>query len=272
MKEISGKELDSFFKSSLEDFEMEPSAQSWAQIANKLDQKSIKKKSPFIWMAAASIIILMGVGIRFYLQPAEIIRLKPNQTIEQVTANTSPAPLLALPKESVPSASKPTEEQLLAQKGNVTKGAEHQQVNHVQALAKVSSEKNISTDATASSSSIVLNTKAVDENLAEVNTVQPVKVRTVTEQILAEEVAQKSANKLKPTEVLAQSLNDNPTEDGATSGKKLKIRSVGDLVNFVVAKVDKRNDKLIKISKTDESDNEITGINLGLIKFRKSEK
>jgi hypothetical protein len=47
---------------------------------------------------------------------------------------------------------------------------------------------------------------------------------------------------------------------------------VGDLVNFVIAKVDKREEKIIKVSKTDEGDNEITGINLGLFKFSKSEK
>jgi hypothetical protein len=40
----------------------------------------------------------------------------------------------------------------------------------------------------------------------------------------------------------------------------------------VVAKVDKREEKIIKVSKTSESDIEITGINLGLIKYLKSEK
>jgi hypothetical protein len=38
-----------------------------------------------------------------------------------------------------------------------------------------------------------------------------------------------------------------------------------------VAKVDKREEKIIKMSKTQESDNEITGINLGLFKFRKQD-
>lgn len=272
MKEISDKEFDSFFKSSFEDFEVEPSARSWEQISNNLAKKTEKRRFPFIWMAAASVVIIVAIGIRFYTQPAEMIKLKGNQPAEQVLASTPSTSPSALPKEELHSASTSNENQTFGKKESATQKTRSQQVNQEQQLANVTPEKNISPDATNTSPSSVLNTKAVDQNLAEVNTAQPIKVKTVTEQILAEEAAQKSDEKLKPTEVLAQSLNDNPNEDGATSGRKLKIKSVGDLVNFVVAKVDKRNEKIIEVSKTDESDNEITGINLGLIKFRKAEK
>lgn len=271
MKEISDKEFDSFFKSSFEDFEVEPSAKSWEFISNNLAQKPAKKRLPFIWMAVASVIILMGIGIRFYSQPTEIIKLKGNQPAEQVASHTPATPSSALPNEENSSASTSNENKALDEKVNAARKVKNQSVNQQQ-LASIASEKNISPDATNTSSANVLNTNAVDQNLAEVNAVQPIKLKTVTEQILAEEAAQKSNDKLKPAEVLAQSLNDKPNEDGATSGRKLKIKSVGDLVNFVVAKVDKRNEKIIEVSKTDESDNEITGINLGLIKFRKAEK
>lgn len=272
MKEISDKEFDAFFKSSFEDFEVEPSARSWEQISNNLAHKAEKRRFPFIWMAAASIILIIGIGIWFYVQPAEMIKLKGNQPAEQVVASTASKSSSALPEDELHATSTSNENKALGKKESATQKVMSQQVNQEQQLANVTPEKNISPDATTHSSSSVLNTKAVDQNLAEVNEVQPIKVKTVTEQILAEEAAQKSDNKLKPTEVLAQSLNDNPNEDGAASGKKVKIRSVGDLVNFVVAKVDKRNEKIIEVSKTDESDNEITGINLGLIKFRKAEK
>ncbi|MBD3748049.1 MAG: hypothetical protein IE931_00995 [Sphingobacteriales bacterium] len=270
MKEISDKEFDGFFKSFFEDFEVEPSAKSWEEISNNLAQKTEKRRFPLIWTAAASVMIIIAIGIRFYLQPAEMIKLKGNQAAEQVLASAPSTSSSALPKEEISSVSKSNE--TLRKKENATQKERSQQVNQEQQLASITPEKNISPDATTHSSSSVLNTKAVDQNLAEVNEVQPVKVKTVTERILAEEAAQKNNEKLKPTEVLAQSLNGNPIEDGAISGKKVKIRSVGDLVNFVIAKVDKRNEKIIEVSKTDESDNEITGINLGLIKFRKAEK
>ena len=82
MKEISDKEFDSFFKSSFEDFEVAPSARSWEQIAGNLAQKPTKKRFPFIWMAAASVVIIVAIGIRFYTQPAEMIKLKGSQPAE----------------------------------------------------------------------------------------------------------------------------------------------------------------------------------------------
>jgi hypothetical protein len=46
-----------------------------------------------------------------------------------------------------------------------------------------------------------------------------------------------------------------------------KIRSLGDLVNRVVAKVDPREEKIIQFTDNDEG-TEVSGINLGLIKFK----
>ena len=43
-----------------------------------------------------------------------------------------------------------------------------------------------------------------------------------------------------------------------------KIKSVKDMVNFLVSKVDKRKNKIVYMSKTEESDIEITAINLGI--------
>jgi hypothetical protein len=67
-------------------------------------------------------------------------------------------------------------------------------------------------------------------------------------------------------------LNKEESIEEKVVGKRIKFSSVGDLVNLVVAQVDKRENKIIKISKTEESENEITGINLGLFKFSKAEK
>lgn len=50
--------------------------------------------------------------------------------------------------------------------------------------------------------------------------------------------------------------------------KKHGIRSFGDLINVVVAKVDKRQDKLIVFSDTDGDESTITAINLGFVKMK----
>jgi hypothetical protein len=51
--------------------------------------------------------------------------------------------------------------------------------------------------------------------------------------------------------------------------KKHRIRSLGDVFNVVIAAVDKRKDKVIEFSNTDEDDATITGLNLGFIKVKK---
>jgi len=48
---------------------------------------------------------------------------------------------------------------------------------------------------------------------------------------------------------------------------KRKIRSIGGLVNYVVGKVDPRDDKVIEFTDNDEG-TEVSGINLGLLKIK----
>ena len=57
----------------------------------------------------------------------------------------------------------------------------------------------------------------------------------------------------------------NPDESEVRGQRK--IRSIGSLVNFVIAKVDKREDKLIEFKDSDEG-SEVSGINLGLVKIK----
>ena len=52
---------------------------------------------------------------------------------------------------------------------------------------------------------------------------------------------------------------------------KIKIRSIGSLVNFVIAKVDHREDKIIEFEDNDEG-SEVSGINLGVLKFKSRKK
>ena len=61
-----------------------------------------------------------------------------------------------------------------------------------------------------------------------------------------------------------------PVEIGSAEPQKTehkKIRSIGGLVNFVIARVDKRDDKIIEFKEGAEG-SEVSGINLGLVKFK----
>jgi hypothetical protein len=51
--------------------------------------------------------------------------------------------------------------------------------------------------------------------------------------------------------------------------KKHRVHTFGDMLNVVIAAVDKRKDKVIEFSNTDGDESSITGINLGIIKIKK---
>ena len=74
---------------------------------------------------------------------------------------------------------------------------------------------------------------------------------------------EKPAKQPEKVQVLASA---NTTE----KVKRKRIRSFGDVVNLVMAKVDKREDKLIQFTNSDDGDeSNVTGINLGIINLKK---
>ena len=60
-------------------------------------------------------------------------------------------------------------------------------------------------------------------------------------------------------------------KDTVTARTRHGVHSFGDLVNVLVAKVDKRRDKVIEFSPDDDGESHVTGINLGIIKIKKRE-
>jgi hypothetical protein len=69
-------------------------------------------------------------------------------------------------------------------------------------------------------------------------------------------------------EVLTTSISSqdrNSTDE--FNSRNRKVKGVGGLVNFVIAQVDKREDKLIEFTESDEG-TEVSGINLGLLKIK----
>ncbi len=60
-------------------------------------------------------------------------------------------------------------------------------------------------------------------------------------------------------------------QDTAPVKAKHKIHNLAGLLNAVVAKVDKRDDKIIVFGESDDDDSNVTGVNLGIIKIKKGE-
>ncbi|SDL71122.1 hypothetical protein SAMN04487898_12342 [Pedobacter sp. ok626] len=63
-----------------------------------------------------------------------------------------------------------------------------------------------------------------------------------------------------------QSAVINEVVNESDQVEKRGIRNMGDLINFVVDKLDKREEKLLKF-KTDDDDSSLIAINIGFIKF-----
>ena len=74
----------------------------------------------------------------------------------------------------------------------------------------------------------------------------------------------------KPVQMSAELTGVNKT-DLLPVKPKYKMHSLGDLINAVVAKVDKRKDKFIEFTDKDE-ESLITGVNLGIFKIKKEEQ
>jgi hypothetical protein len=219
--------------------------------------------------------MVLSIGIIVYQKPTEdIIKLKEQEQANNVIKNKDQADALYSNNEKTPEVINDTDgiiidDRSFGKNSSVNKKAVKNGIVNMVSIDKVNpSEKNNLTDATITPSTNVLDINKVDKVIAET---KPVRKPTVTEKMIAEEAKKLSLNN-NQTALAINTNDENLNDEGVQSDRKLKIKSVGDLVNFVVSKVDKREEKVIRVSKTDESDNEITGINLGIFKFRKAEK
>ncbi|MFC5284943.1 hypothetical protein ACFSSE_05480 [Pedobacter alpinus] len=248
------KDFDQIFKSSFEDLEIAPAADSWSKITKELDKKGTKK-FPIFWMAAASVIVVLGIGVGLYIKPTELIKLTTNKNKMMADlAKEQPTPTTATEDLTVTDDVLVNPEKVATkQVASVNNNTSNQEITE--------NQENIAVDATIAPESNVL--------IAETNTIKPLRAKSVTEQIIEDE---KNIETINRPILTAQSIASvNNIENATNTNRKIKIPTVGDVVNFVVAKVDKRDEKIIRVSKTEESDNEITGINLGLFRFIKAE-
>jgi hypothetical protein len=69
-----------------------------------------------------------------------------------------------------------------------------------------------------------------------------------------------------------QNMESDVISENDNISQRKGIRNVGDLVNFVVDKVDKREKKLVRFNTDDDDNSSIVGINIGFLKFNKKRK
>ena len=257
--DMQDNEFDKLFSSKLEGLEIEPSKQVWQGITREMDKNKRKRIAliPFLSIAA-SIIVLIAAGVLFIPQKNRLVK-KP------------------LVKNEIVKAHRPLHTSLIAKitiqmPVNKAVKASPVQINRVAVLHPSSKNKVVTPTQTIA----VLNKSA--EPVTTQN--QPVlaavaqKMDAIVPQAVDTINIQANVPVVKPTDKPILSAATLPAGNQpimVTPIKKHTIKSFGDVLNVVIAAVDKRKDKFIEFSNTDGDEATITAVNIGIIKIKKED-
>lgn len=226
--------FDTILKDKLKDVSVAPSPQVWENISAGLEQKQQKKRVIYPWLGLAASVMLVSLGAWWFfpMNQAQISTVKGLNVQQMPTRSTNPE-LIAqenLPKKEVTHSSKPLV------------------VHKVAQLQQDLTLPPISVNTVEPKPSVAV-LQPVQQEVAVLNeapSIEPAKIRNT------------------PTETTLTSA-----EPGATKHAKKRIRTLSDLVNFVVAKVDDREEKVLETS-SNEAILSITSLNVGPLKFKKT--
>ncbi len=249
---MSDKDFDQLFNSKLTDLEIEPSAKVWSNINNDLSNKAAGKKKAIPYMRiAAAIIAIMGVSLFFIRPDTEKIKLHGPDT-NSVIEHTSV-------KSSNPSGLSSSNNIIITPEDNI-------EIKHIVQSYKHLTKHNKDVNAPVISKPVdsVQYVAVSDPNQAIDIHSKTSMQNSITTTIMYAPVSSNNDKAIQPVGLKSQAQNI------VAKPKGKKIRSLGDLLNVVIAKVDKREDKIIEFTDSGDDDTfNISGVNLGLIKVKK---
>jgi hypothetical protein len=258
----SDKELDELFSAKLNNLETEPDAATWNNIAAKLEEKPKTKSIIPALRIAAGVLVVLSVGL---------LLLREN---EQPAKNNLPKKVAKVELQQ----EKPTinaDKNVAEKKDILLLTSQNKAVQEVHADKRVSSKTILQLPKYSKT-----DLKMADEILAQTHQQPEKNDNGLTDRTVLASVAvvpdastsliiKSDEETLRFTPVKTQNLVPK-TSTPVVASKRKGIRSMGDLVNLVMAKVDKRPDKLIEFTDNDDGDeSNITGINLGIISIKK---
>ncbi|EDM35991.1 hypothetical protein PBAL39_23327 [Pedobacter sp. BAL39] len=250
MGAIQDKEFDQLFKDQLEHAEVSPSAGLWDHIAAELEPKR-KRGLPVFWMSAAAVVVI-GVMVALLMPKKDPIRLQgsADEFAAASALDISTAPVDGVQKIAAPS------------------------------VVGVSSAQPKDT-ATYESTPLVIAPRFVAQNeKKDVHRMQPITEnnRPVNKEDqfdpgkvdVNKQVAKVSESNVSDV-VMANVDTDAPRYGNEIRESDVSesrgIKNVGDLVNYVVDKVDKREKKFLKFNTDDDDNSSLVAINIGFIKL-----
>lgn len=244
MQHKQDNEWDNLFRNKFDNAEITPSANVWASIEAELAPKK-RRLIPIYWWAAASI-VLVGTTLLVFVKTD-----KSNINEIKNTANVS------FKNKPVKSSNK-TDDHIALKFDNNKQAA----------------------DLVASTKKLKENPKIIIKNIADkieeekgalnpnlqinYKSTKQVEIKVIDTILIANVLPQKNAVVVVETDTT--SITKNTIVQTNNTPKK-GIKNVGDLVNFLVSKIDKREKKLVKFNTDEAGNSSITAINIGFIQL-----
>ena len=259
---MQDKKFDELFRDRFETAEIQPSVNLWSTIEEKLVVKR-KRVFPVYWSAAAAIAAAVTVGVLF--QKTEKIQ---SGTTAALTAQPSNR-IAITEKDNALSPSATTDRSLPSSKevyqDHYVSLQHHMEIARRDTDLKTTVEI-VADQETGKKDLLAMQPSAVIPHLeyreAKVKQEKVELPKTIAPPV--EEVMLATAD-VAP-EAISETDNDEAVNE-VKRGESKGIRNMGDLINYVVDKVDKREEKFIQF-KTDEDDNSsLIGLNIGMFKF-----
>jgi len=261
--DMQDKELDRLFQQKLDDLEIQPSARVWQDISAELNADKRKRILLPLLSAAAGVILLITAGILFI--PKQPVKNNDKHHSTEIAKTLEPIKQPAAVKVE-PMAPPPPAQNKVPANSVIAP------VNSIAQIRKTKSKSNLTPaipqQTTAAPLPVIIH-EAEPLFASDPATDYPV-VKTAAPDTTTK-ISPKATliNSEKTQPVLIAQTPVQPAPATAKPVKKHRIRSLGDVFNVVIAAVDKRKDKVIEFSNTDEDDATITGLNLGFIKVKK---
>jgi hypothetical protein len=246
--DMQDKEFDKLFSQKFQDLELEPSAAAWDNIYGKLNSKK-QTRSLLPWLSiAATVLVVATAGVLF---------LSKNDKTDKPTK----------PTKLVVSRAKPVEQ--VKTKADHTEPALVKQAKAGKFVASISVQYNRSH--TVASKIIPVDVTSADIVDHDPNINNPATIANLTGPSSTQSQPTLPDIQLTPQTLTndAQQVDENQT---AAPVKKRGIHNLGGLINAVVGKLDRRDNKIIEFSDGEEDDENVTtvtGVNLGLIRIKK---
>jgi len=256
---MQDKEFDTLFRSKLENFEAAPTSQVWDGIVEGLHGK--RRYAVLLpWLSiAASVLVLVAAGILFIPQKTAVKPL-----VSPEIAKTPVSPQVVKPSQAIP-------QQGIAQTPAV---APAPGIRMAQVKPAKTKEETVVTSVTPETVPANVNAAQPHEQQI-IASVQPKEVispeaPSLQTQITPQAVDVPVAATIKPVIAAAMPNIADKQQSIASARPKRKAHGIGGLLNTVIAAVDKRKDKIIEFTESDDDDgSNVTAVNLGILKFKK---